>query len=114
MKTRRIDKHEEDLLDVIVSKLRNEKGTLPNPCNTQNWIYNFASVWQFAFSDFLYKNLVGSEEYATENLKSLKSYTCINVQLYLCNHGQANLRQILVVNAVYWYNLLCGSFLFAG
>lgn len=72
MKIRRIDNEDEDVSEVIASKLKTEAGILPNPKHIQNWTYDFASMPEFTFAD-LYTYLVGTEEYTAEDLKSFKS-----------------------------------------
>ena len=51
MKLRWVDEDEEELSDELVSKLRADKGTIPNPSNIHSWTCDFASMRQFTFAD---------------------------------------------------------------
>ena len=59
MKLQRIDEDDEDIVDLITSKLKTEKGAIPRPENIQSWSYDFSKMPPFTFAD-LYMYLIGS------------------------------------------------------
>ena len=72
MKIWRIDNEEDDVSEVITTKLQTDEGNLPNPQDIQKLTCDFAAMPELSFAD-LYTYLVGTEEYTAENLKSFKS-----------------------------------------
>ena len=85
MKLQRIDEDNENISEVIASKLRTEKGAIPRPENIQSWSYDFSKMPPFTFAD-LYRYLIGSGEYTAENLKSFKSL--LGYKLFSDGHVQ--------------------------
>ena len=51
MKLQRINEHDEDISDVIPSKMRTDKGAIYRAENIQSWSYDFSKMPPFTFAD---------------------------------------------------------------